>query len=292
VITRILFNSYGNVLAVNQKCQTDILKEIKMRLGIFVLFILVLVNSSAMAFSSAGEGKGAGNCVDCHTLSVPQANEIFKNMKGEVVSAELSEVPGLWKLGVQVQDKILPAYLDFSKSYMISGNVIRLSDGKNLTEETYRKFNPVDVSSIPVDDALLLGNPDAENKIIVFTDPHCPYCKKLHDVMKEAVEKRSDLLFQIKLFPVKQSSLEVSKTIVCSKSMEQLETAFEKKALPEAECNAEEVLDQTRAIAQSLGIRSTPTMVLPDGQIAPGYKKLEALMQIIDQNSVVKTAQE
>ena len=253
-----------------------------MRLGIFVLFLLVLVNSSAMAFTSTGEGCGAGTCADCHSLSVTEANGIFKDMKGEVVSTEFAEVPGLWKLGIQVQDKVLPAYLDFSKTYMISGNVIRLNDGKNLTEETYRKSNPVDVSSIPVDDALLLGNPGAENKIIVFTDPHCPYCKKLHAVMKEAVEKRSDLLFQIKLMPLKQSSLKVAKTIVCNKSMEQLEAAFEKKTLPEAECNAEEVLDQTRAIAQSLGIRSTPTLVLPNGQIVPGYKNLEALMQITE----------
>jgi len=261
-----------------------------MRLGIFILFILILVNSSAMAFTSAEEGCGAGTCADCHSLSVPEANEIFKNMNGEVVSTEFSDVPGLWKLGVKVQDKVLPAYLDFSKSYMISGNVIRLNDGKNLTEETYRKSNPVDVSSISVDDALLLGNPDAENKIIVFTDPHCPYCKKLHAVMKEAVEKRSDLLFQIKLMPVKQSSLEVSKTIVCSQSMEQLEAAFEKKAVPKAECDSD-AIEQTLAIAQTLGIRSTPTLVLPNGQIAPGYKKLDRLLALIDQNRDIKTAQ-
>lgn len=261
-----------------------------MRLGIFVLSILVLINSSAMAFNSAGEGCGAGTCADCHSLSVPEAKEIFKNMNGEVVSTEFAEVPGLWKLGIQVQDKVLPAYVDFSKSYLISGNVIRLNDGKNLTEETYRKSNPVDVSSIPVDDALLLGNPDAENKIVVFTDPHCPYCKKLHAVMKEAVEKRSDLLFQIKLMPVKQSSLEVSKTIVCSQSMEQLEAAFEKKAVPKAECDSS-AIDQTRVIAQSLGIKSTPTLVLPNGQIAPGYKNLERLFALIDQNRTVKTAQ-
>lgn len=260
-----------------------------MRLGIFVLFTLVLVSSSAMAFNTTGEGCGAGTCANCHSLSVPEANEIFKNMNGEVVSAEFAEVPGLWKLGVQVQDKVLPAYLDFSKSYMISGNVVRLNDGKNLTEEAYRKSNPVDVSSIPVDDALLLGNPDAENKIIVFTDPHCPYCKKLHAVLNEAVEKRSDLLFQIKLMPVMQSSLEVSKTIVCSQSMEQLDAAFEKKDLPKAECDSN-AIEQTRAIAQSLGIRSTPTLVLPNGQIAPGYKNLESLFALIDQNSEVRTA--
>jgi thiol:disulfide interchange protein DsbC len=261
-----------------------------MRLGIFILFILALVNSSAMAFNSAGKGSDAGACADCHSLSVSEANEVLKNINGKVVSAEFAEVAGLWKLGVQVQDKILPAYVDFSKSYLISGNVIRLSDGKNLTEESYRKSNPVDVSSIPVDDALLLGNPDAENKIIVFTDPHCPYCKKLHAVLKDAVEKRSDLLFQIKLFPIKKSSLEVAGTIVCSKSMEQLEAAYERKTLPKAECNAEEVFGQTRAIAQSLGIRSTPTLILPNGKIAPGYRDLESLLQMIDQNKVVETA--
>ena len=261
-----------------------------MRLGIFIFTILVLVSSAAIAFTSAEDGCGAGTCADCHSLSVSEANEIFKNMNGEVISTEFAEVPGLWKLGVQIQDKVLPAYVDFSKSYLISGNVIRLNDGKNLTEETYLKSNPVDVSTIPVDDALLMGNPDADNKIIVFTDPHCSYCKKLHDVMKEAVENRSDLLFQIKLMPVKQSSLEVSKTIVCSKSMEQLDAAFEKKALPKAECNSG-VIDQTRAIAQSLGISGTPTLVLPNGQIAPGYKKLDRLLSIIDQNKGFKTAQ-
>lgn len=261
-----------------------------MRLGIIVIIIFALVSSSAMAFTSAEEGCGAGTCADCHSLSVPEAKEIFKNMNGEVVSTEFAEVPGLWKLGVQIQDKVLPAYVDFSKSYLISGNVIRLNDGKNLTEETYRKSNPVDVSTIPVDDALLMGNPDAGTKIIVFTDPHCPYCKKLHDVMKEAVEKRSDLLFQIKLMSVKESSLEVSKTIVCTQSMEQLDAAFEKKALPKAECDSN-AIDQTRAIAQSLGIRSTPTLVLPNGQIAPGYKKLDRLLALIDQNKGIKTAQ-
>lgn len=257
-----------------------------MRLAIFVLFILVLVNSSAMAFNSSGEGA----CADCHSLSVSDAKEIFKNLRGEVVSTEFAEVPGLWKVGVRVEDKIMPTYLDFSKSYLLTGNVIRLNDGKNLTEEAYRESNPIDISSIPVDDALLLGNPDAKNKIIVFTDPHCPYCKKLHAVMKEAVEKRSDLLFQIKLMPVKKSSFEVSKTVVCSQSMEQLEAAYEKKALPKVECDSD-AIDQTRATAQSLGIRSTPTLVLPNGQIAPGYKNLDRLLALIDQNGDVKSAQ-
>ncbi|NOR49752.1 MAG: hypothetical protein GQ530_01800 [Desulfuromonadales bacterium] len=39
-------------------------------------------------------------------------------------------------------------------------------------------------------------------------------------------------------------------------------------------------------MAQSLGIRSPPTLILPNGQIAPGYKSLEALLDLIDMSKV------
>ena len=256
-----------------------------------VLFLLLMTTSPAIAFTPVEEGCGAGSCVDCHSLSTAEAKEIFKGMQGEVVSTDFAEVPGLWRIGMKVQDKTLPVYLDFSKSYLISGNVIRLKDRKNLTEAQYRQSNPVELSSIPTDDALLLGNPDAENKIIVFTDPHCPYCSKLHQVMKQAVEKRSDLLFQIKLMPIKKSSKGVAKTIVCNKSMEQLEAAFAKETIAETDCKTD-VIEQTLAIARSLDIRSTPTLILPNGQVAPGYKSLDALLNLIDENKVTKQTEE
>ncbi len=96
---------------------------------------------------------------------------------------------------MEMQNKIIPLYLDFSKSYLITGNVIRINDRKNLTEERIRKLNPIDLKQIPLDDALQLGNPNADTRIIVFTDPHCPYCSKLHQELKKVVAKRPDLLF-------------------------------------------------------------------------------------------------
>lgn len=256
-----------------------------------VLFLLFITTSPAIAFTPVEEGCGAGSCVDCHSLSTAEAKEIFKGMQGEVVSTDFAEVPGLWRIGMKVQDKTLPVYLDFSKSYLISGNVVRLNDRKNLTEAQYHKSNPVDLTSIPTDDALLLGNPDAEKKVIVFTDPHCSYCKKLHSVLKQVVEKRSDLLFQIKLMPIKQSSKKISQTIACNKSMDQLEAAFAGKTIPENDCDTA-VIEQTLDIARSFDIRSTPTLILPNGQVSPGYKSLEALLELIDQTKVAKKTEE
>lgn len=261
-----------------------------MRICFCFLGLALLLSSPAAAFKPVEGSDGAGDCKSCHTLSKEEARKIFKGFQGDVASVGFADVPGLWEIEMKVQGKNVPLYLDFSKSYLVSGNIIRLKDRKNLTEERYRQLNPVDLSRIPTSDVLLLGNPAAENKIIVFTDPHCPYCSKLHKELQQAVEKRSDLLFQIKLMPIKPSSRKISETIVCNNSMEQLEAAFAGKAIPDTDCETG-VIEQNLALARSLGIRSTPTLVLPNGQIAPGYKALTVLLDLIDQNLVAQKNQ-
>ncbi len=250
--------------------------------SLFCLLYLFILVTPAIAFMPAAEGCGAGSCTDCHALSKEEAKSIFKDIRGDVKSVDFAEVPGLWRIEMEMQNKIIPLYLDFSKSYLITGNVIRINDRKNLTEERIRKLNPIDLKQIPLDDALQLGNPNADTRIIVFTDPHCPYCSKLHQELKKVVAKRPDLLFLIKLLPIKESSLAISKTIICNNSLEQLDDAFAGKSLPEPNCNSTDI-DQTISLARELGIRSTPTLVLPNGQLAPGYKKLDRLLELIDQ---------
>jgi thiol:disulfide interchange protein DsbC len=245
------------------------------------LLISCLFSAPALGFI-VEEGCGAGTCADCHTLGKDEAKEIFKDIQGEVQSVDFAAVPGLWRVELKTPERTIPLYLDFSKSYLITGNVIRLADRKNLTEARLRQLNPIDPARIPLEDALTIGNPAAAKRIIVFTDPHCPYCSKLHQVIKQAVAQRPDLLFQIKLMPIKQSSLNISKTIICNNSLEQLEAAFAGQTLPEPGCNTP-VIEQTLTLARELGIRSTPTIVLPDGEISPGYKNLERLLELIDQ---------
>ena len=122
--------------------------------------------------------------------------------------------------------------------------------------------------------------------MIVFTDPECPYCKKLHSELKEVVRRDPDIAFLIKLFPLKMhpNAYGTSKSIVCSKSMEFLEASFAGKPVPPANCDTS-VVDQTLALVGDLGIRSTPTLVFPDGLVVPGYKKAEALLILIGENA-------
>ncbi|MDX2493952.1 MAG: DsbC family protein [Desulfuromusa sp.] len=252
-----------------------------MRLTI-VLFLFIVLSSMPAAATDTTSASNPQS--EAQPLTKEAAIKALQGIQGEVVSINSAEIPGLYRVAMRMQGKVIPIYLDASGSYLFTGNVIRLKDRKNLTEVHYQQLNPVDTASIPREEGLTLGNPDATQHIYVFTDPHCPYCIKLHKVLKEAVKENPDLAFHTKLIALK-SPKKIIQTIICNKSMEQLEMAFSGQALPEPSCETDTV-EKNSKLAQELGIHGTPTLILPNGLISPGYRPLEQLLELIEENRV------
>lgn len=250
-----------------------------------LLIAVALLLVSQNTFAMSADGCGAGTCNDCHSITREETALLLVTMVDQVNSVEFSEIPGMWVAEVEKGGRKLPVYIDFSKQYLVSGNVIRLGDKENLTQKRSAQMNKVDFGTIPLDDALLLGQPTAKTRVVVFTDPECPYCRKLHDELKEVVRIDPDIAFLIKLFPLKMhpNAYGISKSIICHDSMEFLELSFAGKPLPPANCETN-VVDQTLALGPSLGVTSTPTLILPDGLVVPGYKKAADLLTMIREN--------
>jgi thiol:disulfide interchange protein DsbC len=101
--------------------------------------------------------------------------------------------------------------------------------------------------------------------------------------MKKVIEKRKDIAFYIKLFPLPmhKEAYAKSKAIVCEKSLSLLEDAFERKTLPAPKCETS-AIDDNISLAQKLGISGTPAIILPDGRLLPGYLEADALIQQIE----------
>lgn len=238
-----------------------------------------------------GAGCGEGECRDCHSLDTSEAEGMLKKWVDNVISVDYSEVPGLYVVEVEKKGKNYPLYIDFSKSYIISGSVVRLGSGENVTRELYNKYNKVDLSTIPLGDALLMGKRDAPTKIVVFTDPQCPYCKKLHGEIKKVVKTNPDISFYIKLYPLKMhpDAYRISKSIVCSKSMVMLEDSFQNRHIPDPACETK-VVDETLSLVASIGINSTPTMVLPSGTIVPGFIRADRIVKIIKEDKMAQSS--
>lgn len=133
-----------------------------------VLAILLLPLSYSYGFTEKGK-----DCSKCHTLSKDEVTTLLKDFVPGIKVLGIMEVPvkGLWEVDVDSGGKKGPIYIDFSKKYVISGAIMEIKEKKNLTQERLTELNKVDFSQIPLDDALVMGDKSAKNKIIVFDDP-------------------------------------------------------------------------------------------------------------------------
>ena len=245
------------------------------------LLVLGLLVYTSTAYGFMKDGCGSGNCLDCHSLNREEAAVLLKGKVDNVLSVKISEVPGLWVLEAVFQGKTIPLYLDFSKKFIFSGNVIRLQDGENITPQP--PIETVDVTSIPLKDAIILGDPKAPHKIIVFDDPQCPFCQKLHPEMEHIVMTRKDVAFFIKMFPLQShpNSYEKAKTIICTKSAKLLAQSLAGQPLPPPVCETDQV-EQNIKLGEKLHIHSTPTLIFPSGKVFPGFKSADAILSILE----------
>ncbi len=252
---------------------------------ISLLLIACILPLPASAFTK--DGCGTGTCNSCHSLDAKEAGKILGGLVDKVNKVEFAEIPGMWLVEIEKGEKKIPVYVDFSKKYVFSGSMIRLADRGDVTQERHARMNRIDMKRIPLDDALVLGSKTAKTRVVVFTDPECPYCKQLHVELQEVVRRDSDIAFLIKMFPLKMhpNAYTTAKSIVCAKSMEFLELSFAGKPVPPPLCSTK-VVDQTLALVNDLGIQSTPTLVLPNGLVMPGFKTADELLKRIREELV------
>jgi thiol:disulfide interchange protein DsbC len=223
-------------------------------------------------------------CGECHALTVGEAQKIFGETVDNVVAVLPGPFQGIWEIDVEKAGKTYPVYLDYSGSYIFNGQIIRVRDRQNLTSRRYADLNRIDVSTIPLADAIVLGNPGAKYKVIVFDDPDCPWCRKLHGEIKQIVARDPDVAFFIRVYSRNNNPATVKKalSIVCGKkdAAKLLDDAFAGKKLPAPGCKTKTV-EETTAIARRLGIQGTPAIVLPDGRLISGYMPADKLLGLI-----------
>jgi thiol:disulfide interchange protein DsbC len=249
---------------------------------VFLLFLAALVlsaSSDSFGFSTKGQ-----DCAKCHTLKKDEAATLLKSFDQniKVLGVGVGSVKYLFEVSVESNGKKGIVYIDFPKKRLFSGSLFQIQGKRNLTQESLSEINKVNVSQIPLGDALVLGEKNAKYRVVVFTDPDCPFCGKLHEEMKKVIKERKDISFHIKMFPLKMhaGAYDKSKAIVCEKSLALLENAFAKKSLPAPKCKTTSV-DETIKLAAKLGITGTPALVMPDGRVVSGFRDANALKELI-----------
>jgi protein-disulfide isomerase len=139
----------------------------------------------------------------------PDTKELLKYVKSSVVKNPEVKVEGVTIIESKV-DKSLPGWtillttLDleyqkkeihapetmFIKDGLITGSLVNLKTGEN-----YKETIKPSVPESYYDDAhLLFGNKDAKHKLLIFSDPQCPFCQSLiPDIFTAAKENPTQM---------------------------------------------------------------------------------------------------
>lgn len=250
--------------------------------SLFIVAFLIAIAVTMTAFMTASNA-------DTAAPTRESVKEVLKEFAPEVtvLSVEKTPIDGLWEVVVSINGSKSVVYMDSAKKYLVQGAIVNVASKVNLTQERFDELNKVNVSKVPLEGSLIVGDPKAKNRIFVFTDPDCPYCVRFHDEIRKVIEKRKDIAFYIKLFPlasIHPKAREKSMAILCEKdnekSVKMLEDAYAKKDIPKAECTAT-VVDENVKLAQSLGVQGTPTVIFGDGKLKNGMSA-EEIMKMVD----------
>jgi thiol:disulfide interchange protein DsbC len=185
----------------------------------------------------------------------------------------ISKTPYFGLYEVAFEDQLV--YTDEKMTYLFSGNILDMHTMKNLTEAREKQLYAIKFDTLPLDLAVKSVRGNGKRKLAVFTDPNCPYCKKLE---KEMVNLTNATVY-IFLFPILPGSEEKAKAIWCSPDRLK---AWEDHMLRDVEPKFEKACDTTALTrismeAKKLRINVTPTLIFEDGVIKPGTLTLDKL---------------
>jgi thiol:disulfide interchange protein DsbC len=142
----------------------------------------------------------------------------------------------------------------------------------NLTQTRHDEVNRVDLSKLPLKDAVTIKKGNGAKKLIMFYDVDCPFCRKAYDWLKN----QTDYTLYIFFFPLDMhpKSPEKSVKILCGKNYEAaIERAQSDQELDAPKCESgEKMLARHKAIGAEIGVNATPLFLTDTGTRIPGLQ--------------------
>lgn len=187
-------------------------------------------------------------------------------------------IPGLYELvyGPHI------VYVTPDGRYMVRGDVVDLAKRENLTETKRKQARLAAINALG-DDSMIVFTPQKTNHLVtVFTDIECGYCRRLHQQMAEY--NRLGIAIRYLAFPragVPSDTYDQMVSVWCADDPQQaMTTAKAGKRVEPKQCT--NPVRKHYELGQAVGVRGTPTMILDDGEVLPGYVPPAQLVQMLE----------
>ncbi len=186
----------------------------------------------------------------------------------EVASVSATPVKGVYEIVLKDRQIV---YTDSKVDHMFVGDLVDVKARKSLTEERMNQISRIDWKDLPLELAIKDVRGNGARKLVVFSDPDCPFCKKLE---KEGLAGLDNVTIYTFLFPITQlhpDAMSKSEKIWCSKDrLASWHGQMLKGTAPAGAGGCDTPLARLQELGQKLGVTGTPALVFPNGQLVPG----------------------
>ncbi|MFP4682537.1 MAG: DsbC family protein [Ectothiorhodospira sp.] len=189
-------------------------------------------------------------------------------------------VPGLYavRYGAQL------FYITGDGEYVLEGSMVEVDTGRNLTEASRAVGRREMLAQVDEGDMVIYpAEGDKQHEITVFTDVECPHCQRLHGEV-EALNA-AGVTVRYLMFPRSgegSPGFEKMTRVWCAEDpAAAMDRAKAGKDLKAAECDTP--VREHMTLGQRMGVRGTPAIVLESGEMLPGYRPADRIIEALEQ---------
>jgi thiol:disulfide interchange protein DsbC len=149
----------------------------------------------------------------------------------------------------------------------------------DLTEERLSKLNAINFDQLPLNLAFKRVKGNGSRKLVVFSDPDCPFCKRVEGDLA----KLDNVTIYTFLYPIDSlhpQARDKAKRIWCSSDrVKAWDDALVRGVSPSASPACDNPVDRTVELGNKYKVTGTPTLVFADGTRVPGAIPFEQIEQ-------------
>lgn len=163
-------------------------------------------------------------------------------------------------------------YITADGKYIITGNIIDSDSRENLTDNARNSLRAEVINAVPDTETVIFA-PDGEiiHTLNIFTDTDCGFCIKLHQEIPEL--NKNGIAVRYLAFPrsgVGSKTYQVMQSIWCADDTKSaMNTVKAGQTIPNKTCK--NPIAKQHNLGQQIGVSGTPAMILPSGELLPGY---------------------
>lgn len=178
-----------------------------------------------------------------------------------------TSIPGVYEYAYGA----IVVYLSADGRYLLRGDLLDLDADANLTENRRREQRMTMLAGAAEKDMIIFGTRDARHTVTVFTDIDCGFCRRFH----EEIAKYNELGIRVRylFFPAAGPDSEAwakAETVWCSRNRQDALTRAKRGERLAAQKCASKV-ERDYELGEAMGLRGTPAIVLPNGEMLDGY---------------------